>query len=121
LPYLFENAGGKKALCQLFNYPVTIHRFAGIAFFILITSKTLGLFTAIVIDKQIKNDRSEYSKEKMLYNYFKNDLKIKDGDFILFTERNFLDNIFIENAIMPTKDVVSETYLCNPNTYNYSR
>ena len=120
LPYLFENSGGGKVLFRLFGYTVTIHRFASVAFFILITSKTLGLFTTVFIDKRIKNESGEYAREKVLYEYFKNGLKIKDGEHILFAERNFLDNIFIEYAIMPTKDVVSQTYLCNPATFNYS-
>jgi hypothetical protein len=120
LPCLFEHASSKKVLLRLSGYRITIYLFACIAFFILITSKTLGFFTTVVIDKRISNERKEYANEIKLYDYFKNDLKIKATDHILFTERHFLDNIFIEYAIMPTKDVVSETYLCDPTTFNYS-
>jgi hypothetical protein len=120
LPALFQHPVISKILFRPFSYGVTVYRFACFALFILVTSKTLGFFTAVYIDKSIKNNKAEYAGEQALYRYFVNDLKIQSGQRILFTERNFLDNIFIEYAIMPTKDVVSETYLASSSTFDYS-
>jgi len=120
LPDLFQQTSSKKVLFRPFGNTLTTHRFACIALFILVTSKTTGFVTAVCFDKSIKNMRIEYINEETLYAYFTKGLGIQKGEHILFTERNFLDNIFIEYAIMPTKDVVSETYLANPATFNYS-
>ncbi len=120
LPRILQSPVSNNVLARIFGHSVTIHRFACIALFILVSSKTAGFFTAVYIDKNIKNNSAEYANEKALYDYFKNELKIKKHEHILFTERNFLDNIFIEYSIMPTKDVVSETYLANNTTFNYS-
>jgi hypothetical protein len=120
LPFLFEYAGSRKVLLRLVGYEVTIHQIASIAFFILITSKATGLFTAVFIEKRIKDESTEYAREEALYSYFKDNLLIGQGEHIYFTERYFLDNIFMQYSIMPIKDVVSQTYLCDRSTYNYS-
>lgn len=120
LPYLLQSEFGKQLLFSPFRYPVTIYRFGCFALFVLVTSKTMGLVTAVYIDKSIKNNKEQYTRDKMLYDYFIQELHLQHDEKILFTERNFLDNLFIEYAIMPTKDVVSETYLAGATTYNYT-
>jgi hypothetical protein len=120
LPFLLESESAKQVLFSLFRYPVTIYRFACFALFVLVTSKTMGLVTAVYIDKSIENNKEQYTRDKALYDYFIHDLHLQHGEKILFTERNFLDNLFIDYAIMPTKDVVSETYLASATTYDYT-
>lgn len=120
LPYLLQNELSKTMRFTLFSRRVSVYIFACFALFVLTTSKALGLFTAVCIEKSIKNTRAEYEKELVLYKYFKEELALQPGERILFTERNYLDNIFIDYAIMPTKDVVSETYLADSATYDYS-
>ena len=90
------------------------------AILILITSKAIGLFSILYIDKSLKNDRNEYNRDLALYNWFTNELHIDSATKIYFTERYFLDNLFINHSIMPTKDVVSQVYEANPTTYNYT-
>ena len=120
LPFLLHSEEGAVKLFRLFGRTVTIHRFAYIAFFILITSKTVGFFTSVCIEKSLKNNKAEYAKEKELYEYVRKELTIKDGAYIFFTDRLFFDNIFMEYAIMPNKDVVMQTYAANHNTFDYT-
>lgn len=120
LPCLFQHAASNKRLLRLPRYDLTVRSLGCIALFILVTSKTLGFFTAMYLDKSIRNNSAEYAHEEQLYNYFINNLHLQKGEHILFTERNFLDNLFIEYSVMPTKDVVSETYLADHTTFNYS-
>ena len=120
IPFLLHSEQGTIRLFRLFGRTVTIHHFAYIAFFILITSKTLGFFTAVYIEKSLKNNKAEYTKEKELYEHVRKELTIKDGEYIFFTNRLFFDNIFMEYAIMPNKDVVMQTYAANHTTFDYS-
>ncbi|MFI5196103.1 MAG: hypothetical protein ACHQD8_03365, partial [Chitinophagales bacterium] len=120
LPFLLRNEQGAVILFRLFGLTVTIHRFTYIAFFILITSKTVGFFTAVYIEKGLKNNKAEYAKEKELYEYVRKNLTIKDGEYIFFTDRLFFDNIFMEYAIMPNKDVVRQVYATDHTTFDYS-
>jgi hypothetical protein len=121
LPLLLQHEEGRKVLLRFFGRTLTIHGFAWIAFFILVTSKTVGFFSVVYIEKGLKNYKDEYANEQMLYSYCKNSLQIKDGEKIFFTERKFLDNLFIEYSIMPIKDIVTQIYTANPTTYNYAR
>jgi hypothetical protein len=120
LPYLLQNEIGEKVLGRPFGRTLTIHRFAYIAFFILITSKTLGLFSAVVIERGLKDSADAYANDENLYRYFTQTLHIQDSEKIFFTERHFLDNMFIEHAIIPNKDVVSQLYASNSGTFDYS-
>jgi hypothetical protein len=120
LPCLMLHEESKKRLFRLGKYTVTIRLFAGIAFFVLITSKTMGFFTAVYIEKRLVSIKDEYKREQALLVYFRDRLQLQDNQYIYFTKRHFLDNIFIRNTIMPIKDVISQTWYNNPNTYDYS-
>lgn len=120
LPSLLESDASNKVLFTAFRFSLTVRKYAWFAFFVLITSKTMGLFTAVFIDKSFKNYRSEYANEELMYTYFKDELKIKNGEHIFFTERRFLDNLFFEYSILPVKDVTTQVYLANPATFDYS-
>ncbi len=120
LPYLLQHEAGRMPLLKTGGRTISFHQFAYVVFFVLITSKAIGLFSGVYIEKGFKNMKEEYDRELQLYSYFNNELHLKDGERIFFTERRFLDNIFINNAIMPNKDVVSQIYNPNPNTYDYS-
>ncbi len=118
MPYVLQTGKDKK-LFTVATKEVTIQRFALIAFYILITSKTVGFFTAVYIEKSFKNYGQEYANEQNLYQYFKKNLHIHAGMHIFFTERYFLDNIFAEYSIMPTKDVVTQVYIADRKTFDY--
>jgi len=120
LPYLLYNEQGKHVLFTYLGKKATTRVVAYIAFFILITSKTSGLFTAMYIEKNFKNDKKEYTNDQMLYEYFRNVLNIRSGEYVFFTERRYLDNVFVNYSIMPTKDVVAQTYSANKTTFDYS-
>jgi hypothetical protein len=120
IPFLLQSPSAGKVLLTLRGRPVTVRRFALIALLILVTSKTIGLFTAVFFENSFKSQHSEYVNEQLLYRYFKDELKIQPGERIFFTERRFLDNVFFEYAVMPTKDVVTQVYIAMPLTYDYS-
>ncbi len=119
LPYFVQYANEQKLSFQLAKYRISIYHFATGVLIILITSKTIGFFSAVYIEKGFKNYREEYVRDLLLYDYFRQSLHIRPGEKIFFTERRFLDNLFIEYAIMPTKDVTTLVYMANKTTYNY--
>lgn len=119
LPFFLEQGFTEKVLFRIRNYPVTIRRYAFIAFLILVSSKTVGFFTSMYIERRLVSQPEEYRHEQMLFNYFKEVLKLRKGEYVYFNERNFLDNLFIGYSVMPTKDVISQVYLTDHNTYDY--
>lgn len=99
---------------------ITVRAYTLIVFIILITSKTVGFFSVVFVEKGIKNYRQEYANEQKLFQYFTDSLHLQPTDKIFFTERRFLDNLFIRYAIMPNKDVTTQVYNANHSTYDYS-
>ena len=120
IPYLLQLPASEKIFFTFRKRPVSIRLFTMIAFIILISSKTMGLFSAVFVERSFKNDTQEYNREIGLRQYFNDSLHIAKGDYIFFTERRFTDNIFIEHAMMPTKDVTIQVYKADHNTFNYS-
>jgi hypothetical protein len=120
IPYLLQHPAADLRFFTLFKRPVTIRLFTLIAFFVVISSKTMGLFSAVCVEHSFKNDVTEYNNEIALRHLFIDELHIAPGEHIFFTERYFLDNVFIEYAIMPNKDLTTEVYNAGPNTYDYS-
>jgi len=121
IPYLLKIGQTQQLHVSIFRHRLPVRTFTVIALFILVTSKTIGLFSAVYIEKGIKNNKEEYARDQQLLNYFRQTLKIKNGQNVFFTERRFLDNLFIEYAIMPVKDVVTYVYKADSTTFNYSR
>jgi len=120
IPYVLQSEAAKNRLLKVFGRGVTVRDFTYFALVVLITSKTVGLFSAVYIEHGFKNEREEYRNEQQLYTYFKEQLHLKTGEHIFFSDRKFLDNVFAANAIMPTKDVVSQVYRTDITTYDYS-
>lgn len=120
LPIFLQYVSEQKSSFRIAKFRILIYSFSLIAFVILITSKTVGFFSVVYIEKGFKNNRDEYKRDVLLYDYFKKSLHIQPGEKIFFTERRFLDNLFIEYALMPTKDVTSMVYLANKTTYDYT-
>jgi hypothetical protein len=119
-PYLWRHEQSEKTLFRIRNYAVSVRGFASVAIFILITSKTAGFFSIVCIERSFKDQRNEYAGEEALLDYFKGRLVIKSGEKIFFTERGFMDNLFIDYALMPNKDVVIQLYRTDTTTYDYS-
>ena len=119
LPVLLESDYSSQVLFRIKSRVITIRLFAGIAFFALITSKTMGLFTSIYIEKRLISNTAEYNNEAQLLGYFKDSLQLEKGRQVYFTNRIYLDNFFIGYSVMPAKDVIYQTYTANPNTFNY--
>jgi hypothetical protein len=120
IPYLSQHPAADLRFFTIFKRPITIRVFTLIAFFVVISSKTMGLFSAVCVERSFKNDVTEYNNEIALRQSFIDELHISPGEHIFFTERRFLDNVFIEYAIMPNKDVTTQVYKASPTTYDYS-
>ncbi len=120
IPYLLQQPAADLRFFTLFKRPITIRLFTLIAFFVVISSKTMGIFSAVCVERSFKNDVTEYNNEIALRQSFIDELHISPGEHIFFTERRFLDNVFIEYAIMPNKDVTTQVYKASPTTYDYS-
>lgn len=120
LPLFLESDYSDRTLFRLGRKRVSLRLFAGIAFFVLITSKTMGFFTSIYIEKRLVSDKAEYEREAGLYRYFKETLQLKQGEHVYFTNRAWLDNFFIGYSLFPCKDVIYQTYVSSPNTFDYS-
>ena len=119
LPVLLQSDYSSTVLFRVRGRTISIRLFAGIAFFVLVTSKTMGLFTSIYIEKRLVSNTKEYDNEQQLLAYFKDSLKLQDGQHVYFTNRIYLDNFFIGYSVMPAKDVIYQTYTANPTTFNY--
>jgi len=120
LPCLLASDFSSRRLLRLGKYTVSIRLFASIAFFVLISSKTLGLVSSIYIERWVRDKREVYEAQQKLHAYFAANHLLKKGDYIYFSKRDFLDNIFIGYSLLPTKDVTNQVYRSNPETYDYS-
>lgn len=120
MPYMLRHTAVDARLFSIAKLNVTYRGFALFACIVLISSKTMGFFTAVFIEKSIKNNAKEYAAEQQLMNYFTSELHLQPGEHIFFTERNFLDNLFLPYAILPNKDVANQVYSASPTTYDYS-
>lgn len=120
LPFFLQSATADRTFFHFRKKPVTLRRFAYIAFIIMLSSKVMALSSGVFIERSIKNHKEDYMREMALNNYFEKELHIQQGEYIYFNSRGFLDNLFVKYAIMPNKDVVQQVYTANPATYDYS-
>lgn len=120
IPFLLKSDHAGKVVLRWGRWRVRVQKLVVIALLIVSISKTAGLATEVFKGSNFKNDNAEYAREQELYRYFRDELKLQKGEYIFFTERRFLDNIFMENALFPTKDVVTQVYLADPKTFDYS-
>jgi len=120
LPFLLQADFNTRILLRIKGRTFTIRYLALTAFVILIASKTIGFFTSMYIEKRLVSLPVQYRREQQLYRYFTDSLHIRPGQYIYFNENSFLNNIFIEFSIMPLWDVVSQVYLADAHTYDYS-
>jgi len=118
LPYLLLHYSSSRQLFKLSKRQVTIRGLGHFALLVLVTSKTVGLFSAVFIEGSVKDTRGEYEQQQALHAYMKE--KLDTTGYIFFTDRSFFDNIFIDRSIMSTKDVVNQTYTADPTTFDYS-
>jgi hypothetical protein len=121
LPYLLTSDFGNRRLLRFGKYTVSVRLFASIAFFVLISSKTLGLVSSIYIERWIRDKREVYDADQKLHAYFVANNMLKKGEYIYFSKRDFLDNIFRGYGLLPTKDVTSQVYRANPETFDYGQ
>ena len=120
LPHLLCSEERGAIFVRMKRYKITNQHVAIVALLIIITSKTVGLLSAAFVERSFKNDVNEYAKEEKLREYFVRELHLKKGEHIFFTERRFLDNLFIEYSIMPLKDLVTQVYTTDTTTFNYT-
>lgn len=121
LPWLLRPAYRS---CRLFRFgkrTLTIGTFALIAFFILITSKTMGLTSSVYIERWIKNKKEVYHHQQKLFEYFAQNSLLQRGTYVYFANRDFLDNLFINYSLLPTKDVITQVYRTDTSTFDYSK
>ncbi len=119
LPGLLASDFGRRRFLSLGKYSITVRRFASIAFFVLISSKTLGLVSSIYIERWVRDKREVYQGQQRLFSYFTDSMGLRKGEYIYFSKREFLDNIFMGYSLLPTKDVTNQVYSSNPGTYDY--
>jgi 4-amino-4-deoxy-L-arabinose transferase-like glycosyltransferase len=120
LPLLLGSAYRGQKLFRIGQWTVTVRRFAGIAFFVLITSKTMGFFTSVYIEQRLVSEPSLYTSGQALHRYFKDSLALKQGEYVYFSQRDYLDNFFIGNSIMGCRDVILQTWKGAPGTFDYT-
>jgi hypothetical protein len=121
LPYLLQSDFGHHRLLRFGKRSLSVRSFAYIAFFIIISSKTMGLVSSIYIERWVRDKKDLYVSQQALLKYFKDTLALQKGEYIHFSKRDFLDNIFIGYSLMPTEDVIGQVYRSNPTTFDYSK
>jgi hypothetical protein len=119
LAWFLQHVPEDKILFRHKERKMSYRTFALVAFIIMISSKTMALFSGVFVEKGYKNDYQEYAKEMELYKFFKEQLHIQKGERIYFTERRFLDNVFVEHSIIPVKDVTTQVYQSSSTTYDF--
>ncbi len=120
MPYALQQERTQRILLRAGRIRVSIRGFIMFAFLLVAISKTIGQFTGMYIEKRVTDDKRQYEKDVALFRYFKEELHIAPGEHIFFLERNFLDNVFMDYAILPVKDVVSQVYLADTATFSYA-
>jgi hypothetical protein len=121
LPVFVRTARAQGLTVRVLGRTMRVARLATVALLLLITSKTVGFFSAVCIEKGFKNYKTKYTNELQLYAYFRDTLHLHAPQKIFFTERRFLDNLFIGYTVLPTRDVSSLVYMADSTTYNYTR
>ena len=81
----------------------------------------MGLVSSIYVERWIRDKKEVYQSEQNLLKHFTNNLALKKGEYVYFSKREFLDNIFIAYSLMPTEDVTGQVYRSNPATFDYSK
>lgn len=119
LPLLLRSESQDRQLFQLGKYRITLGRFGSIAFFILVSSKTMGLTSSIFVEKWVRNKHEQYTKQLELSRYFRDNLNIRPGQYVYCAERDFLENLFFGFGLLPTKDVTTQVYRADPRTFDY--
>jgi len=119
-PGIIDNGSAQLKLFTIRGKNITLKGYTTFCLVMLISSKVIGLFSSVFIERWFKEEKKLYISASQLHNYFMRELKLQPGQYIYFTERHFLDNIFFNQSLLPNKDVASQVYLANPNTINFS-
>lgn len=98
---------------------INIYNITLFALYVFYLSRGVALFSSVFIERWMKSYHNEYLTHQKIYWYLKNEKKIKNEEYLFCTFRGFTDNFFIKNQLLATKDVISQVYLANPNTFNY--
>lgn len=119
-PGLIDSPMAQTKLFAIRGKNISLKGYATFCLVALISSKVIGLFSSVFIERWFKEEKKLYTSASQLHNYFMRELKLQPGQYIYFTERHFLDNIFFNQSLLPNKDVASQVYLANPNTIDFS-
>jgi hypothetical protein len=120
LPWLLRSDLTGRRLLRVGKRTLTIGSFGMIAFFILISSKTMGLTSSVYVERWIKNKKEAYRQQESLLHYFEQNKLLAPGEYVYFGNRDFLDNLFINYSVLPTKDVITQVYRTDTSTFDYS-
>jgi hypothetical protein len=120
LPWLLRDQYGRHRIFRIGSRTLTVGGFGIIAFFILISSKTMGLTSSVYIERWIKNKKEVYYHQQDLLAFFTRDSLLRPGEYVYFGNRDFLDNLFINYSLLPTKDVITQVYRTDAGTFDYS-
>lgn len=120
LPWLLRSDLSRRLLLHLGARSLSIRQFALIAFFILISSKTMGLVSGIWVEGWIKDKKELYQRQKQLLGYFQENGLLRPGIHVYSGTRDFFDNLFINYSLLPTKDVTTQAYRADSTLFDYS-
>jgi hypothetical protein len=120
LPWLLRSELADCSLVRAGRRSLSIRLFALIAFFVLVSSKTMGLSSGIWVEHWIKNKKPKFERQQALHEWFAKQGMLRPGEYVYFGTRGFLDNLFIGYSLLPTKDVVTQVYRTDTATFNYT-
>ncbi|MBS1616383.1 MAG: hypothetical protein JST06_09740 [Bacteroidetes bacterium] len=120
LPGLLRSGLAGRILLTFGNRSLSIRQFAWIAFFILVSSKTMGLVSGIWVEGWIKNKKELYQRQELLLEYFQKNKLLHPGVYVYSGTRDFFDNLFIGYSLLPTKDVTTQVYRADSSLFDYS-
>lgn len=89
---------------------------SAIIFFTAFT-KAASLFLNIYIKKSRISNISNYESQRKVANYIKNELQLKENEFVYTTFRDYLDLFLIKNTIFIHKDMIQ--FMLNAKTFQY--
>ncbi len=94
--------------------------FAGLAFAILVISKTTGALSATFIERYLENRPEAYQQQLRFSNWLLASGLLQPGDQVALPKHDFMDNLLPQHAALATSDVIYQVYTGAPGTYSYA-
>ncbi len=121
LPYLLSHPLSQHQLFRIGRKQVTLKGYAIFCLVVLLASKTVGLFSSVFIERWFKEEQHLYQSATELKNKLEQKGIPQEGEWIYFSRRHFLDNVFFDRTLFPNKDLINIVEEYNPGVYDFSR